>query len=115
MPGVLVFTEVQNGKLRKTSREALSIGRKLAAAAGGDRGSASGWVERGGGGRRGGRSTRGECAGGRNENEAARDENPRGGRDEQRRGGQDSVWGTGFERGSEYRVDPGPGARVRWR
>jgi electron transfer flavoprotein alpha subunit len=36
MPGVLVFTEVQNGKLRKTSREALSIGRKLAAAAGGD-------------------------------------------------------------------------------
>ena len=36
MPGVLVFAEVQNGKLRKTSREALSIGRKLAAAAGGD-------------------------------------------------------------------------------
>jgi electron transfer flavoprotein alpha subunit len=36
MPGVLVFTEVQNGKLRKTSRETLSIGRKLAAAAGGD-------------------------------------------------------------------------------
>src|ERR1700686_2774703 len=36
MAGVLVFAEVQNGKLRKTSREALSIGRKLAAAAGGD-------------------------------------------------------------------------------
>src|SRR5438477_608654 len=36
MPGVLVFTEVQNGKLRKTSREALSIGRKLAGVTGGD-------------------------------------------------------------------------------
>ena len=36
MPGVLVFTEVKDGKLKKTSREALSIGRKLAAAAGGD-------------------------------------------------------------------------------
>jgi electron transfer flavoprotein alpha subunit len=36
MPGVLVFAEAQNGKLKKTSREALSIGRKLAAAAGGD-------------------------------------------------------------------------------
>jgi electron transfer flavoprotein alpha subunit len=36
MPGVLVFTEVKDGKLKKTSREALSIGRKLAASAGGD-------------------------------------------------------------------------------
>ena len=36
MAGVLVFTESQNGKLRKASREALSIGRKLAEAAGGD-------------------------------------------------------------------------------
>jgi electron transfer flavoprotein alpha subunit len=36
MSGVLVFTEIQNGKLRKASREALSIGRKLAEAAGGD-------------------------------------------------------------------------------
>jgi electron transfer flavoprotein alpha subunit len=36
MAGVLVFTETQNGKLKKPSREALSIGRKLAQAAGGD-------------------------------------------------------------------------------
>jgi electron transfer flavoprotein alpha subunit len=36
MPGVLVFTELKDGKLKKTSREALSIGRKLAEAAGGD-------------------------------------------------------------------------------
>jgi electron transfer flavoprotein alpha subunit len=36
MAGVLVFAEVANGKLRKASREALSIGRKLAEAAGGE-------------------------------------------------------------------------------
>jgi flavin-dependent dehydrogenase len=36
MPGVLVFTEVKDGKLKKVSREALSIGGKLAAAAGGE-------------------------------------------------------------------------------
>ena len=36
MPGVLVFTESKDGKLKKTSREALSIGRRLAEAAGGD-------------------------------------------------------------------------------
>ena len=36
MPGVLVFTETKDGKLKKASREALSIGRKLAEAAGGD-------------------------------------------------------------------------------
>ena len=36
MPGVLVFCEVKEGKLKKASREALSIGRKLASAAGGD-------------------------------------------------------------------------------
>jgi len=36
MPGVLVYTESKEGKLKKTSREALSIGRKLAEAAGGD-------------------------------------------------------------------------------
>jgi len=36
MPGVLVFCEIQNGKLKKASREALSIGRKLAAKTGGD-------------------------------------------------------------------------------
>jgi electron transfer flavoprotein alpha subunit len=36
MPGVLVFTESKDGKLKKVSREALSIGRKLAEAAGGD-------------------------------------------------------------------------------
>ena len=36
MPGVLVFTEIKEGKLKKTSREALSIGRRLAEAAGGD-------------------------------------------------------------------------------
>lgn len=36
MPGVLVFTESKDGKLKKASREALSIGRKLAEAAGGD-------------------------------------------------------------------------------
>src|ERR1700682_586564 len=36
MSGVLVFCEVTNGKLKKVSREALSIGRKLTEAAGGD-------------------------------------------------------------------------------
>ncbi|HEY6141647.1 MAG TPA: electron transfer flavoprotein subunit alpha/FixB family protein [Thermoanaerobaculia bacterium] len=36
MAGVLVFCEVQNGKLKKASREALTIGRKLAEAAGGE-------------------------------------------------------------------------------
>ena len=36
MPGVLVFCEVQDGKLKKASREALTIGRKLAEKAGGD-------------------------------------------------------------------------------
>ncbi|HWS73073.1 MAG TPA: electron transfer flavoprotein subunit alpha/FixB family protein [Thermoanaerobaculia bacterium] len=36
MAGILVFTESADGKLKKTSREALSIGRKLAEAAGGD-------------------------------------------------------------------------------
>jgi electron transfer flavoprotein alpha subunit len=36
MPGVLVFCEVQDGKLKKASREALSIGRRLAEAAGGE-------------------------------------------------------------------------------
>src|SRR5690349_12665674 len=36
MPGVLIFTEIKDGKLKKASREALSIGRKLAEAAGGD-------------------------------------------------------------------------------
>ncbi|HSP14427.1 MAG TPA: electron transfer flavoprotein subunit alpha/FixB family protein [Thermoanaerobaculia bacterium] len=36
MPGVLVFCEIKDGKLRKASREALSIGRKLAEKAGGD-------------------------------------------------------------------------------
>ena len=36
MSGVLVFTELKEGKLKKTSREALSIGRKLAEAEGGD-------------------------------------------------------------------------------
>jgi electron transfer flavoprotein alpha subunit len=36
MPGVLVFCEVQDNRLKKASREALSIGRKLAEAAGGD-------------------------------------------------------------------------------
>jgi electron transfer flavoprotein alpha subunit len=36
MPGVLVFTEVKDGKLKKASREALSIGRKLAEAMGGE-------------------------------------------------------------------------------
>lgn len=36
MPGVVVFTEIKDGKLKKASREALSIGRKLAEAAGGD-------------------------------------------------------------------------------
>lgn len=36
MPGVLVFTEIKDGKLKKASREALSIGRKLAEAAGGE-------------------------------------------------------------------------------
>ena len=36
MAGVLVFAEVNDGKLRKASREALSIGRKLAQASGGE-------------------------------------------------------------------------------
>jgi electron transfer flavoprotein alpha subunit len=36
MAGILVFTESADGKLKKVSREALSIGRKLAEAAGGD-------------------------------------------------------------------------------
>jgi electron transfer flavoprotein alpha subunit len=36
MSGVLVFTEIKDGKLKKASREALSIGRKLAEASGGD-------------------------------------------------------------------------------
>ncbi|HLJ73518.1 MAG TPA: electron transfer flavoprotein subunit alpha/FixB family protein [Thermoanaerobaculia bacterium] len=36
MAGVLVFTEVKDGKLKKTSREALSIGGKLAEAMGGE-------------------------------------------------------------------------------
>jgi electron transfer flavoprotein alpha subunit len=36
MAGVLVFIEVQDGKIKKVSREALSIGRRLAEAAGGD-------------------------------------------------------------------------------
>ena len=36
MPGVLVFTESRDGKLKKASREALTIGRKLAEATGGD-------------------------------------------------------------------------------
>ena len=36
MAGVLVFCEVKDGKLKKTSRETLSIGSRLAAKAGGD-------------------------------------------------------------------------------
>ena len=36
MAGVLVFTESKDGKLKKVSREALSIGRKLAQAMGGE-------------------------------------------------------------------------------
>lgn len=36
MAGVLVFTESKDGKLKKASREALTIGRKLSEAAGGD-------------------------------------------------------------------------------
>ena len=36
MSGVLVFTESKDGKLKKVSREALTIGRRLAEAAGGD-------------------------------------------------------------------------------
>lgn len=36
MPGVVVFCEVKDGKLKKASREALSAGRKLAQKAGGD-------------------------------------------------------------------------------
>ena len=36
MPAVLVFCEVQDNKLKKASREALSIGRKLAADSGAD-------------------------------------------------------------------------------
>jgi electron transfer flavoprotein alpha subunit len=45
MAGVLVFTESKDGKLKKVSREALSIGRKLAEAAGGELAAFS--VERG--------------------------------------------------------------------
>jgi len=36
MAGILVFVETKDGKVKKVSREALSIGRKLAEAAGGD-------------------------------------------------------------------------------
>src|SRR5260221_5563414 len=36
MSGVLVFCETSNGKIKKASREALTIGRKLAEAAGGE-------------------------------------------------------------------------------
>ncbi len=36
MAGVLVFCEIKDGKLKKVSREALTIGRKLAEKAGGD-------------------------------------------------------------------------------
>jgi len=36
MSGVLVFCEVSNGKLKKVSREALTVGRKLAEATGGE-------------------------------------------------------------------------------
>ncbi len=36
MAGVLVFTEVKDGKLKKASREALSVGHKLAEAVGGE-------------------------------------------------------------------------------
>jgi electron transfer flavoprotein alpha subunit len=36
MAGVLVFCELQNGKIKKTSREALTIGGKIAEAAGGE-------------------------------------------------------------------------------
>lgn len=36
MAGVLVFCEVKDGKLKKASREALTIGRKLAEKAGGE-------------------------------------------------------------------------------
>jgi electron transfer flavoprotein alpha subunit len=36
MPGVLVFCEIKDGKLKKVSREALSIGRKLAEKTGGE-------------------------------------------------------------------------------
>lgn len=36
MAGVVVFAEIKDGRLKKPSREALSIGRKLAQAAGGD-------------------------------------------------------------------------------
>ncbi|HEY2090819.1 MAG TPA: electron transfer flavoprotein subunit alpha/FixB family protein [Thermoanaerobaculia bacterium] len=45
MAGVLVFTESKDGKLKKVSREALSIGRKLAGGAGGELAAFS--VERG--------------------------------------------------------------------
>jgi len=38
MPGVLVVTEIKDGKLKKASREAFSIGRKLAASAVSDMG-----------------------------------------------------------------------------
>jgi electron transfer flavoprotein alpha subunit len=36
MAGVLIVCELQNGKIKKTSREALTIGRKIAEAAGGE-------------------------------------------------------------------------------
>ncbi|HEX9984131.1 MAG TPA: electron transfer flavoprotein subunit alpha/FixB family protein [Thermoanaerobaculia bacterium] len=36
MPGVLVYCEIKDGKLKKVSREALTIGRKLAEKTGGD-------------------------------------------------------------------------------
>src|SRR6266704_1460006 len=36
MPGVLVFCEVKDGKLKKASRESLSIGRKLVEKTGGE-------------------------------------------------------------------------------
>lgn len=36
MAGILVYCELKDGKLKKTSREALSIGRKLAGSVGGD-------------------------------------------------------------------------------
>ncbi|HEX7154453.1 MAG TPA: electron transfer flavoprotein subunit alpha/FixB family protein [Thermoanaerobaculia bacterium] len=36
MPGVLVYCEIKDGKLKKVSREALTIGRKLAETTGGD-------------------------------------------------------------------------------
>jgi electron transfer flavoprotein alpha subunit len=36
MAGILVYCELKDGRLKKTSREAISIARKLAASAGGD-------------------------------------------------------------------------------